>query len=127
MSDHIHECEECGRTPTESEVFGGVWWFSVCPDCTVPKYVAGNACFSQTGRLSEIPTATAGDVCLDADGVLHASLGALECPWKHEDIDTLYGVSPCPVEDLPTECSCGKRLSYAAEVCFVNGDFLGGD
>jgi hypothetical protein len=44
----------------------------------------------------------------------------VECFHIHENIDTLYGVEPVPVEDLPTVCCCGQGLSYAATVGFVD-------
>lgn len=42
-----------------------------------------------------------------------------DCPFIHDDIDTLYGVTPTAVEDLPTVCTCGHALTYADEVAFV--------
>lgn len=43
-----------------------------------------------------------------------------QCPFKHDDINTLFHVQPMPVEDLPTVCTCGEPLTYADEVAFVN-------
>lgn len=44
------------------------------------------------------------------------------CPYIHDDIDTLFGVTPCPIEELPTICVCGQPLTYAEEVMFINID-----
>ena len=41
------------------------------------------------------------------------------CPFKHDLIDTLYGVPPMPIEQLPRECMCGRAFTYADEVQFV--------
>lgn len=43
-----------------------------------------------------------------------------KCAFRHDDIDTLYGVPPMPIADLPKTCGCGRALTYAAEVVFVN-------
>ena len=43
-----------------------------------------------------------------------------ECSFYHDNIETLYGVKPMPVEDLPTVCTCGRPLTYADEVLFVS-------
>lgn len=42
------------------------------------------------------------------------------CDFLHDDIDTLYGVPPTPIEKLPKTCSCGKTLTYAREVAFIS-------
>jgi len=42
------------------------------------------------------------------------------CPFKHDNIDTLYGVIPIPIEGLPQVCTCGAPLTYADDVAFVN-------
>jgi len=43
-----------------------------------------------------------------------------KCPYPHY-IDTLYGVTPTPIEDLPKTCmGCGAPIEYADEVCFVS-------
>ena len=41
------------------------------------------------------------------------------CCFIHSNIDTLYGVQPKPIEDLPTVCACGEELTYADEVVFI--------
>lgn len=41
------------------------------------------------------------------------------CDLRHYDIDTLYGVAPQPIEQLPARCICGAGLTYAEEVAFV--------
>jgi hypothetical protein len=42
------------------------------------------------------------------------------CQLMHDDIDTLFGVEPMPVEKLPKTCECGAPLTYAADVTFVS-------
>ena len=41
------------------------------------------------------------------------------CPFRHDDIDVLYGVTPAPIEELPERCTCGAPLSYARTILFV--------
>lgn len=43
-----------------------------------------------------------------------------DCPFIHDNIEVLYEVEPCPIEDLPTKCWCGHDLTYADEVYFVS-------
>jgi hypothetical protein len=42
------------------------------------------------------------------------------CAMIHENINTLYHVPPMPIEDLPRTCACGRALTYAEDVVFVN-------
>jgi len=42
-----------------------------------------------------------------------------DCPFKHDNISELFGVTPQPIEELPTTCTCGAPLTYADEVAFV--------
>lgn len=41
------------------------------------------------------------------------------CCFRHDNIDTLYGVTPMPHEKLPRVCSCGELITYADEVVFI--------
>lgn len=45
----------------------------------------------------------------------------MNCNFKHDGIDVLFGVSPTPIEDLPKTCTCGAPITYAAQVAFVTG------
>jgi len=42
------------------------------------------------------------------------------CPFLHENINVLYGVSYMTRDKLPNVCSCGAPLTYADEVVFCN-------
>ena len=42
------------------------------------------------------------------------------CPFEHDNIDVLYGVTEMPVEQLPKFCVCGAPLTYADEVIFIS-------
>ena len=44
----------------------------------------------------------------------------MSCSSKHTNIDTLYHVTPTPIEELPTRCSCGRPITYAETVLFLN-------
>lgn len=41
-----------------------------------------------------------------------------DCIWPHEEIEHLFGVPPCAVEELPRTCTCGAALEYAEKVTF---------
>lgn len=42
------------------------------------------------------------------------------CPFKHDNIDILYGVSPTTRDRLPRICGCGQMLTYAEKVVFCD-------
>jgi len=42
----------------------------------------------------------------------------VNCPFKHDNIDRLFGVPVMPVEELPKVCTCGAPLTYADTVMF---------
>lgn len=42
------------------------------------------------------------------------------CLFQHTDIDRLYGVAQCPIDQLPTTCTCGEPLTYADTVAFIH-------
>lgn len=41
------------------------------------------------------------------------------CDFIHDNIHTLYGVLPMPIEKLPKVCTCGRPLAYADSVDFI--------
>lgn len=43
-----------------------------------------------------------------------------ECPFRHDNIEVLYGVPYMPIEKLPKVCTCGKPLTYVDVVMFVS-------
>ena len=43
----------------------------------------------------------------------------INCFWKHDNLDTLYGVTPQPIDRLPQVCVCGAEVTYADKVAFL--------
>jgi hypothetical protein len=43
-----------------------------------------------------------------------------KCNFIHDNISVLYGVQPMKVDQLLKTCTCGRALTYAPEVSFVN-------
>lgn len=41
------------------------------------------------------------------------------CPFQHDNIDRLFGVPPMEIKDLPQTCFCGKKITYAETVVFL--------